>query len=94
MCFLIYTVNPGCVESGLVIDGGADTPQPEVLIKAVKKDSMAADDGFLKPGFEIVAVDGSLVKGRTHSEAVKIISLAVASNRSTIELVVIPTSDY
>lgn len=77
-----------------MIDGGVDTSQPQVSIQAVKEDSMAADDGFLKPGFEIVAVDGSQVKGRTHAEAVKIISLAVASDKTTIELVVIPTSEY
>ena len=33
---------------GLVIEGGSDTPQRAIRIKAVKENSMAADDGFLK----------------------------------------------
>ena len=79
---------------GLVIHGGVDTPQPEVLIQAVKEESIAADDGFLRAGFEIVSIDGFQVKGRTHAEAVKIISQAVASENPTLELVVVPPREY
>ncbi|XP_065828055.1 PDZ domain-containing protein 7-like isoform X2 [Oscarella lobularis] len=76
---------------GLVIEGGSDTPQRAIRIKAVKENSMAADDGFLKPGFEIVEVERKRLKGATHEEAVMTIGQALAGQKSTLELVVVPS---
>ena len=48
---------------------------------------------LFQPGFEIVAVDGTSVKGCTHAEAVARISEAFASERDILELLVIPEVD-
>ena len=74
---------------GLSISGGSDTPNPEVIIEEVKPGGAAFSDGFLKPGFEIVAVNSTPLLGHTHREVVEIISRAFADS-NTLKMVVIP----
>eukprot|EP00117_Sycon_ciliatum_P007688 scpid33521/ scgid10693/ Whirlin len=78
---------------GISIEGGVDTKQPEVTISSIIEGGLAAEDGFLQPGFEIKAVDGIAVKGCTHADAVQRISEAFASESDILELLVVPEVD-
>lgn len=76
---------------GLAVEGGVDTLSQDVRVREIREGGAAFKDGFLKPGFEIVEVDGVRVKGKTNDEAVYTLAKAYGSASDSIKLIVIPT---
>ena len=91
---------------GLSVDGGVDTNQKEIRVTAVKPGGAAHRHGFLKvischfdylliflwqqAGFEILEVDGEVVRGMKHRDACLAIHKAFKSKKSKLEMIVIP----
>ncbi|XP_050525160.1 PDZ domain-containing protein 2-like [Daktulosphaira vitifoliae] len=63
---------PGKKGLGFTIVGGKDSPKGAmgIFIKSILDNGQAADDGRLKPGDEILAVNGTFCHDLTHSEAI------------------------
>ena len=94
------------VTLGLSVDGGVDTNQKEIRVTAVKPGGAAHCHGFLKvischfdhlliflwqqAGFEILEVDGEVIRGMKHRDACLAIHKAFKSKKSKLEMIVIP----
>ncbi|XP_025404881.1 PDZ domain-containing protein 2-like isoform X2 [Sipha flava] len=65
---------PGKKGLGFTIVGGKDSPKGAmgIFIKSVLEYGQAAEDGRLKPGDEILAVNGNVCHDLTHSEAISL----------------------
>ncbi|XP_026809956.1 PDZ domain-containing protein 2-like isoform X2 [Rhopalosiphum maidis] len=63
---------PGKKGLGFTIVGGKDSPKGAmgIFIKSILDNGQAAEDGRLKPGDEILAVNGNVCHDLTHSEAI------------------------
>ena len=55
---------------GLSIVGGADTVLGTVVIHEVYSDGAAAHDGRLKPGDQVLEVNGTSLRGVTHDQSI------------------------
>ncbi|XP_072044184.1 uncharacterized protein [Amphiura filiformis] len=77
---------------GISIAGGREIQgHPMVRIDKVFPGGAAADNGSLKPGFEVLEVDGTPLTSATHPEAVDIIRRSYNDkSKPKIEFVVIP----
>ena len=54
---------------GLILVGGVDTLLKAVYIKKVVPESMAAKDGRLQPGDQVLKINNSPMEGATHNDA-------------------------
>ncbi|VVC26729.1 PDZ domain [Cinara cedri] len=65
---------PGKKGLGFTIVGGKDSPKGAmgIFIKSILENGQAAEDGRLKPGDEILAVNGNVCHDLTHSEAISL----------------------
>jgi multiple PDZ domain protein len=78
------TLNRGPDGLGFSIVGGYGSPHGDlpIYVKTVFTKGAAADDGRLKRGDQILAVNGETLEGASHEEAVNILKKA----RGQIEL--------
>lgn len=56
---------------GLILVGGVDTFLKAVYIKKVVPESMAAKDGRLQPGDQVLKINNSPMEGATHNDALQ-----------------------
>ena len=91
------------VTVGLSVDGGVDTNQKEIRVTAVKPGGAAHRHGFLKvtsphnynyilipwqqAGYEIVEVDGEVIRGMKHHDACVAIHKAFKSKKPKLEMI-------
>lgn len=74
----IFTVTfhkgPGFKSLGFSIVGGHDSPKGNlgIFIKTIFKTGQAAENGCLREGDEIIAVNGAVLQGLTHAEAISV----------------------
>ncbi|KAK6624260.1 hypothetical protein RUM44_011119 [Polyplax serrata] len=71
---IIYEKGPGKKSLGFTIVGGKDSPKGAlgIFIKSILENGQAAEDGRLREGDEILAVNGQVCHDVTHTEAVGI----------------------
>lgn len=75
---------------GMAIKGGMDTPLKSVYVRELREGGAVHNEGFVKPGFEVVQVDDKRIRGKTYTEAVESIAESYHSDSPTIKLIVIP----
>nr|XP_014287107.2 uncharacterized protein LOC106687635 [Halyomorpha halys] len=74
----IFTVTfhkgPGFKSLGFSVVGGYDSPKGNlgIFIKTIFKTGQAAENGCLREGDEIIAVNGAVLQGLTHAEAISV----------------------
>lgn len=68
----VYEKGPGKKKLGFTVVGGTDTGAIGIFIKSILPTGQAADDGRLKAGDEILAVNGQVCHDLSHEEAVKL----------------------
>ncbi|KAL0278137.1 UNVERIFIED_CONTAM: hypothetical protein PYX00_000046 [Menopon gallinae] len=71
---IIYEKGPGKKSLGFTIVGGKDSPKGAlgIFIKSILENGQAAEDGRLRAGDEILAVNGQVCHDLTHTEAVAV----------------------
>lgn len=69
---VVYEKGPGKKKLGFTVVGGTDTGAIGIFIKSILPTGQAADDGRLKAGDEILAVNGQVCHDLSHEEAVKL----------------------
>lgn len=69
---IVYEKGPGRKKLGFTVVGGTDTGAIGIFIKSILPTGQAAEDGRLKPGDEILAVNGHVCHDLSHEEAVKL----------------------
>uniref|UniRef100_U5EL40 Putative pdz domain containing protein found in a variety of eumetazoan signaling molecules n=1 Tax=Corethrella appendiculata TaxID=1370023 RepID=U5EL40_9DIPT len=71
---IAFEKGPGKKSLGFTIVGGADSPRGAlgIFIKSILPTGQAAEDGRLKAGDEVLAVNGQVCHDLTHLEAVKL----------------------
>ncbi|XP_066996427.2 uncharacterized protein [Anabrus simplex] len=69
---IIFEKGPGKKSLGFTIVGGSDSPRGAlgIFIKSILPNGQAAEDGRLRAGDEVLAVNGQVCHDLTHSEAV------------------------
>ncbi|XP_022200953.2 uncharacterized protein LOC111057785 isoform X2 [Nilaparvata lugens] len=69
---LVYEKGPGKKSLGFTIVGGKDSPRGAIgiFIKSVLENGQAAEDGRLREGDELLAVNGQVCHDLSHAEAV------------------------
>ncbi|XP_076420652.1 inaD-like protein isoform X3 [Peromyscus maniculatus bairdii] len=84
----IITLEKGSAGLGLSIVGGYGSPHGDlpIYVKTVFAKGAAAEDGRLKRGDQILAVNGEPLEGVTHEQAVAILQ----QQRGTVALTVLP----
>ncbi|CAI2726900.1 unnamed protein product [Schistosoma spindalis] len=71
---LIYRPNE-CMDLGFTFVGGIDTPLACILIQEIYLDGPVATDGRLRPGDQLLEVNGNLLTHVTHAEAQSILTI-------------------
>lgn len=71
---ITFEKGPGRKSLGFTIVGGTDSPRGAlgIFIKSILPNGQAIDDGRLKAGDEILAVNGQVCHDLTHANAVKL----------------------
>lgn len=69
---IVFTKGPGMKKLGFTVVGGTDTGAIGIFIKSILPTGQAAEDGRLKAGDEILAVNGQVCHDLSHEEAVKL----------------------
>lgn len=69
---VVYEKGPGKKKLGFTVVGGSDTGAIGIFIKSILPMGQAAEDGRLKAGDEILAVNGQVCHDLSHEAAVKL----------------------
>lgn len=69
---VVYEKGPGKKKLGFTVVGGTDTGAVGIFIKSILPTGQAGQDGRLKTGDEILAVNGQVCHDLSHEEAVKL----------------------
>lgn len=69
---VIFEKGPGKKKLGFTVVGGTDTGAIGIFIKSILPTGQAAEDGRLKAGDEILAVNGQVCHDLSHEAAVKL----------------------
>lgn len=69
---IVYEKGPGKKKLGFTVVGGTDTGAIGIFIKSILPTGQAGQDGRLKAGDEILAVNGQVCHDLSHEEAVKL----------------------
>lgn len=69
---IVYEKGPGKKKLGFTVVGGTDTGAIGIFIKSILPTGQAGEDGQLKAGDEILAVNGQVCHDLSHEEAVKL----------------------
>lgn len=71
---VLFEKGQGKKSLGFTVVGGRDSPKGNmgIFIKSILESGQAADDGRLKAGDEILAVNGNVFDNLSHSEAVAV----------------------
>lgn len=69
---VVFEKGPGKKKLGFTVVGGTDTGAIGIFIKSILPTGQAAEDGRLKAGDEILAVNGQVCHDLSHEEAVKL----------------------
>lgn len=69
---VVYEKGPGKKKLGFTVVGGTDTGAVGIFIKSILPTGQAGQDGRLKAGDEILAVNGQVCHDLSHEEAVKL----------------------
>lgn len=69
---IVYEKGPGKKKLGFTVVGGTDTGAIGIFIKSIMPTGQAGQDGRLKAGDEILAVNGQVCHDLSHEEAVKL----------------------
>lgn len=69
---IVYEKGPGKKKLGFTVVGGTDTGAIGIFIKSILPTGQAGQDGRLKTGDEILAVNGQVCHDLSHEEAVKL----------------------
>jgi hypothetical protein len=78
---------------GLVVDGRSEGLHRKVIVHSIIPGSAADLDGFIQPGFELLKVDSTPLKGKTQQEVASILLSCYTSDRNTIKLLVNPPGE-
>uniref|UniRef100_A0A1I8GRE7 PDZ domain-containing protein n=1 Tax=Macrostomum lignano TaxID=282301 RepID=A0A1I8GRE7_9PLAT len=74
---------------GLSLAGNRDASVMSIFVCGIRPDSAAATDGRLRIGDELLEVDGHVLQGKSHLNAVPIINDACSGSSSSVRLVVV-----
>lgn len=69
---VVFEKGPGRKKLGFTVVGGSDTGALGIFVKNILPSGQAGQDGLLKAGDEILAVNGQVCHDLSHEEAVKL----------------------